>query len=48
MALDCYCDYDPPEVYSSRIVSARKPYRFWTCASARSPSFSTKSLWKRP
>lgn len=31
MALDCYCDYDPPEVYSSRIVSARKPYRCYEC-----------------
>lgn len=31
MAIDCYCDYDPPEVYSSRIVRARKEYRCYEC-----------------
>lgn len=31
MTLDCYCDYDAPEVYSSRIVHGRKDYNCWEC-----------------
>ena len=29
--IDCYCDYDPPQVYSSRVVKARKEYRCYEC-----------------
>lgn len=29
--LDCYCDYESPQVYSSRIVKARKEYRCCEC-----------------
>lgn len=31
MALECYCDYESPDVYSSRLVCARKPYRCDEC-----------------
>lgn len=31
MSFDCFCDYDPPEVYSSRFVRARKEYRCYEC-----------------
>lgn len=31
MSYDCSCDYDPPEVYSSRLVKARKEYRCYEC-----------------
>lgn len=31
MSIDCYCDYDPPEVYSSRIVRGRKLYSCYEC-----------------
>lgn len=34
MSLDCYCDYDPPSVYSSRMVRARKRYHCYECHSA--------------
>lgn len=29
--IDCSCDYDPPEVYSSRMVRGRKEYRCYEC-----------------
>lgn len=29
--LDCYCDYDSPDVYSSKLVHARKPYKCYEC-----------------
>lgn len=32
MALECYCDYDAPQVYSARKVRARKEYRCWECS----------------
>jgi hypothetical protein len=31
VTLDCSCDYDPPQVYSSRMVRARKEYRCYEC-----------------
>lgn len=31
MALDCYCDYDRPSVYSSKIVRAKKEYQCCEC-----------------
>ncbi len=31
MALDCYCDYDAPQVYSSKVVRARKLYSCDEC-----------------
>lgn len=31
MSLACYCDYDPPDFHSSRIVRARKAYRCYEC-----------------
>ena len=31
MSYDCSCDYDPPTVSSSRIVTARKPHRCEEC-----------------
>lgn len=31
MSLDCYCDYDPPSVFSDKIVKARKPHRCDEC-----------------
>lgn len=31
MSIACYCDYDAPEVYSSRLVCARKNYRCYEC-----------------
>lgn len=37
MALDCYCDYDAPEVYSSRMVTARKQYSCYECGAAIKP-----------
>lgn len=30
--MDCYCDYDSPQVYSSRKVRARKDYRCYECS----------------
>ena len=30
--MDCYCDYDPAEFYSSRVCAARKEYRCDECA----------------
>ena len=35
--IDCYCDYDSPEVYSSRTVTARKSYRCCECSRAIDP-----------
>jgi hypothetical protein len=32
MALDCTCDYDPPDVYWSKMVRAKKPYRCYECS----------------
>ena len=32
MSYDCSCDYDPPQVYSSRIVKGRKEYRCYECS----------------
>jgi len=29
--IDCYCDYESPDVYSSRMVKARKEYRCYEC-----------------
>jgi len=31
MSAECYCDYDPPTVYSPRISRARKEYRCEEC-----------------
>lgn len=31
MSLDCHCDYESPDVYSSRNVRARKEYRCYEC-----------------
>lgn len=31
--LDCYCDYDAPQVYSAKAVKARKQYRCEECSS---------------
>lgn len=31
MSVDCYCDYDPPSVYSSKTVKARKAHRCDEC-----------------
>lgn len=33
MSLDCFCDYDPADVYSSRIQMARKDYHCAECGS---------------
>lgn len=33
-AYDCYCDYDTPQVYNSRIAKARKQYRCEECGSS--------------
>lgn len=30
--LDCYCDYESPSVYRSRVVRARKEYRCEECS----------------
>jgi hypothetical protein len=30
-AYDCYCDYEPCEVYSARVARARKAYRCEEC-----------------
>jgi hypothetical protein len=32
MSIQCYCDYESPEVYSSKIVKARKEYRCEECS----------------
>lgn len=31
MSIQCYCDYDSPQVYSSKIVKARKEHRCYEC-----------------
>ena len=31
--IECYCDYESPEVYSSKRVRARKEYRCYECSS---------------
>lgn len=31
MSIDCYCDYDAPSVFSSRMVKARKQHRCDEC-----------------
>ncbi len=35
--MDCGCDYDPPSVYSHRVVTARKSYRCEECAAKINP-----------
>lgn len=29
--IDCYCDYDPADVYRAKLVRGRKPYRCEEC-----------------
>lgn len=37
MSLDCYCDYEPWQVYRSKTVKARKQYRCYECNAAIDP-----------
>lgn len=48
MSIDCYCDYDPADVYSARVVKARKHYRCDECAGRINPGASyeyTFGVW---
>lgn len=31
MSYDCYCDYDPPEFFSRRVISAKKQHKCYEC-----------------
>lgn len=37
MTIDCWCDYDPPEFWSSAIRTARKPHRCDECPRTIAP-----------
>lgn len=48
MNYDCYCDYDPPSVFSSKTVKARKPHRCDECPRIIKPGESylyTFGVW---
>ena len=49
MSYDCYCDYDPPEWMSQRIVkAARKPHKCYECSApifAGEPYEYTSGKW---
>lgn len=37
MSIDCYCDYDPPSVFSDKTVKARKPHKCTECSRTIEP-----------